>query len=79
MSDKIHVNDEGIGDRFIQLDIIQPIRLGWLPKEDITPYELAMALPFFNRVSPIMPSDFDKEAIYARHFKVYDPNIKKEE
>ena len=49
-----------------------PLSLTWSPKEDITTYELALSLNFFNR--HVMPCEFDKDAPYARHFEIYDPN-----
>ena len=49
-----------------------PLSLTWSPKEDITTYELALSLEFLNRL--VMPFEFNKNAPYARHFEVYDPN-----
>lgn len=52
---------------------ILPLRLTWSPKEDITAYELALSLHFLNRYD-VMPYEFNKDAPYARHFEVHNPN-----
>ena len=67
---------ERIDNIATRMQAIQPLRLSWNPKEDITTYELALCLEFltFNRF--VMPYDFDKDAPYARHFEMYDPNTK---
>ncbi len=57
------------------LVFLQPVSMRWLPKEDITAYELAMCIPFFNRVSGVMPYEIEDEP-YMRHFIVTDPNPK---
>ena len=51
----------------------QPVRAIWNPKEDITVYELARILPWFLRISPIMPADITDESFW-RHFDIEDPN-----
>jgi hypothetical protein len=60
--------------------IILPLQVSWEPKEDITTYELALCLPFFLR-GHIMPYEIDLKIPppFARHFKIVDPNKKKED
>ena len=53
---------------------IQALDLRWDPKEDITTFELAQCLPFLLRPMAVMPHEFDKDAEYARHWHVFDPN-----
>ena len=59
-------------NRIRKTAITMPLGLTWSPKEDITTYELALSLHFLNRL--VMPYEFSKNAPYARHFEVHDPN-----
>ena len=56
--------------------ITLPLEMIWQPKEDITPYELAMCLPYFFRHRGVMPYEVDKSLPHFRHFKITDPNVK---
>lgn len=61
--------------------IIVPLEIYWEPKEDITTYELAMCIPFFNRKYPPMPYEVDISLPHLRHFRIIDHNkvLKKDE
>jgi len=55
------------------IQIIKHIRMIWKPKEDITTYELALCLPYFQRFN-IMPLEIDQSLPHFRHFEIIDPN-----
>jgi len=55
------------------IQFVQPIQMTWKPKEDITPYELALCLPYFVRFN-IMPYEIDQSLPHFRHFEIIDPN-----
>lgn len=54
--------------------MLLPLEMIWQPKEDITPYELAMCLPYLFRHRGVMPYEVDKSLPYFRHFKIIDHN-----
>jgi|TARA_B110000977_G_scaffold17138_1_gene20870 hypothetical protein len=64
-----------VDNTVMETKIIQPLHLNWNPKEDITTYELALCLNLLLSNRGVMPYEFDKDAPYARHFEMYDPNI----
>ena len=53
---------------------ILPLEMRWLPKEDITTYELAKCLPYLLRIINIMPYEVNKSEVHFRHFKIIDHN-----
>lgn len=53
--------------------LILPLEMRWLPKEDITTYELAKCLPYLLRHNT-MPYEIDKTEKHFRHFDIIDPN-----
>ena len=55
-------------------NILQPLDLSWRPKEDITVYELAKALPFILNRGYVMPAEWPTDESFTRHFEVYNPN-----
>jgi len=74
MNTKITIDDSKNGYN----KIILPLIISWEPKEDITTYELSLCIPFFLR-EYIMPYEIDLSQSYTRHFKIFDPNKKKED
>lgn len=64
---------ENEGIVFIDTRIILPVTMHWKPKEDITTYELALCLSYFNRTS-VMPYEIDYSQPHMRHFEIIDPN-----
>lgn len=53
---------------------IQPLRMVWKPKDDITTYELAMCLQYLLRNGFVMPYEVNKDEPHMRHFEIHDPN-----
>ena len=54
--------------------MVLPLQLEWVPKEDITTYELAQCMPYlFRSVMPYEISDEDKKG-FLRHFRITDNN-----
>lgn len=54
--------------------IIQPCSYRWDPKEDITTYELAQAVPYLIGDGLFLPGQYDLSQSFWRHFKIHDPN-----
>jgi hypothetical protein len=57
--------------------IVLPLKMNFVPKEDITAYELAQCMQYFY-CGPIMPHDIDLNEPHLRHFEITDPNKKSE-
>lgn len=56
------------------IGITKPLKLRFDPHEDITTFELAQCMQFlFSHM--ILPKDFDRNAGYAKHWHVSDPNF----
>jgi hypothetical protein len=52
-----------------------PLQVEWDPKEDITTYELAKAMPYLlSNGLYIMPGMWPEGEPFTRHFNVYNPN-----
>jgi hypothetical protein len=62
---------------YLSTNIRMPKRIDWLPREDITPYELAMAVPALFAVAHGW-DDHPENMVAAlpdnvrRHFRIYD-------
>lgn len=55
-------------------EITLPLEMCWEPKEDITAYELALCLPYFNYNHGIMSYQIDETLPHFRHFKIINHN-----
>lgn len=55
--------------------IVLPLEMYWEPMEDITTYELALCLPYLNKLD-IMPCMVDSTLPHFRHFRIIDHNKK---
>jgi hypothetical protein len=55
------------------IQVVQPIQMTWKPKEDITPYELALCIPYIIRFFR-MSFEIDQSLPHFRHFEIIDPN-----
>ena len=56
--------------------VLQPLRIAWTPKEDITTFELAQCMPYLISMgtgASIMPYQVD-ESLFFRHFTIDNPN-----
>lgn len=51
---------------------LQPLQMTWKPQKDITAYELALCMIYFNR--SVMPYEVDKKETHFRHFEIVDHN-----
>lgn len=56
------------------MKFLQPLQMTWKPQKDITTYELALCMVFFNRL--VMPYEVDKTEKHFRHFEIVDNNEK---
>ena len=52
-----------------------PLIMHWMPKEDITVYELAQCVKYINRT--VYNFEIDPDAPYLRHFEIIDLNKNK--
>ena len=52
--------------------LLTPLQIRWTPKEDITAYELALCLPYLNRM--VYSYDIDQSLPIFRHFEIIDHN-----
>jgi hypothetical protein len=54
------------------LTFTQPLDIRWMPKEDITVYELAQCMPLLLTMSnrAIMPYMVNPSETWMRHFKI---------
>lgn len=61
----------------LSLPIAQPIRARFIPKEDITAYELAILLPYYLGLRPMMEKDWTELGTMTRHLErfVEGPNV----
>lgn len=53
-----------------------PLEMRFEPKEDITPYELALCLPYILTDTRFLPISIDASLPHFRHFKIIDHNEK---
>lgn len=67
------LKSEQIDGMFDGLIFEQPLQIKWVPKKDITTYELALCLPYLFGTS-IMSSAIDRTLKHFRHFEITDPN-----
>ena len=57
--------------------VLQPLRIAWTPKEDITTFELAECMPYLISMGTggkIMPYQVDDRPFF-RHFTIDNPNV----
>lgn len=51
------------------LPIAQPIRARFIPKEDITAYEVAILLPFYLGLRPLFEHNWIELGVMTRHLE----------
>jgi len=61
-------------DEFKSTQVLVPLDITWDPKEDITTFELAKAIPLLTSNGYIFPNQLNMKESYLRHFKIIDPN-----
>ena len=63
---------------FVTIDnsakFLMPLQMTWKPQKNITAYELALCMVYFNRL--VMPYEVDKTEKHFRHFEIVDNNEK---
>jgi len=68
---------------YIKTGIIFPLELHWLPKPDITAFELACCIPYINNYNIFPEEVFDQDGTisksldFLKHFKITNHNIEK--